>query len=36
MGSQAPTRVDYGKFFQGSSFNRERVVGPAGILVCYR
>lgn len=36
MGSQAPTSVDYGKFFQGSSFNRERVVSPAGILVCYR
>ena len=31
-----PTRVDYGKFFRGRSFDRERVVKPADSLVRYR
>ncbi|MCY4564198.1 MAG: PLP-dependent aminotransferase family protein [Gammaproteobacteria bacterium] len=31
-----PRQVDYGKFFRGRSFNRERVVKPADSLVRYR
>ena len=31
-----PTKVDYGKFFRGRSFDRERVVKPADSLVRYR
>ena len=31
-----PTRVDYGKFFRGRSFNRERVVKPTDSLARYR
>lgn len=31
-----PTKVDYGKFFRGRSFDRQRVVKPADSLVRYR
>ena len=33
---EAPARVDYGKFFRGRSFDRERVVKPPDCLVRYR
>ena len=35
-GFDVPARVDYGRFFRGRSFNRERVVKPSDCLLRYR